>query len=534
MRMAAHLSVSGLILALVSAGAAVAQDWPQWRGPDRTGAVVGGVRLIEAIPATGLPLLWRSEPIPDTGHASQEGSDVGHSTPVAAGGRVYLYLNRKVKDESPLRLPWGVLNRLGCFQTPLPADLAVKMEAARTSPERAALSIDQVPAWAGDWVARNLSHAQYVALAAGIEERLIRGPAALSLATLEKLMALKDRAYADEEDLEKALGTTGLDSKRIDRVVEELTSRRMCAVDVLFCFDAATGKTLWKMERPGAMFEYGTSSTPCIVGDRIYVSGGATIYCLDLKDGAEIWQAPCPAKEVSSSPIVADGVLLIQAGALCALDANDGKILWTRPEFKGTHASPAIWRKDGRAYAVQNCGLADLQTGQLQWFVGEGGDSSPVVTDDLLVAAQGAILRCYRLAAERSREIWKLDYSIQPSTPVVFRDHLYGIASQSGPLFCVELATGKTKWATPEKENYGATGFNTASCIVADGKVFIDGHPDQLSIVRAAPDRFELLGKVKVAPGNLRAATPTIADGRLFLRAKDALVCYDLRAKPVP
>ena len=428
MRTAVHPFVSGLILALVSARAAKAQDWPQWRGPDRTGAVAGGVRLFEAIPATGLPLLWRSEPIPDTGNASQEGSDVGHSTPVAAGGRVYLYLNRKVKDESPLRLPWGVLDRLGCFQTPLPADLAAKMEAARTSPQRAALSIEQVPAWAGDWVARNLSHAQYVALAASIEDRLIRGPAALGLATLEKLTALKGKPYADEEALEKALGTTGLETKRIASVVEELTSRRMCAVDVLFCFDAATGKTLWKMERPGAMFEYGTSSTPCIVG----------------------------------------------------------------------------------------------------------GDSSPVVAGDFLVAAQGGITRCYRLAAERPREMWKLDYGIPPSTPVIFRDHLYGIQSQSGPLFCVELATGKTQWATPEGENYGATGFNTASCVVADGKVFIDGHPDQLSIVRAAPGRFELLGKAKVAAGNLRAATPTIADGRLFLRAKDALVCYDLRAKPAP
>ena len=525
---AASLAV---ILAFALTRAAVAQDWPQWRGPERTGAVAGGVRLIEAIPATGLPLLWRSEPIPDTGNAGTDGSVVGHSSPVAVGGRVYLYLNQRIKDESPLRLPWGVLNRLGCFDTPLPEELAKKVEAARNSPQRTALKSDDAPAWASEWVAHNLSHSEYVTLAAGIEDRLIRGATALDLVTLDKLAALRGKPYAEDEDLEKALIAAGLDNKQTDAVVAELTGHRMRAVDVLFCFDAATGKTLWKVEYPGAMFEYGTSSTPCIAGERIYFSGGATIYCLNLKDGSEIWQAPCPAKEVSSSPAVADGVLVIQAGALCGLDANDGKLRWTRPEFKGTHASPTIWRKDGRAYAVQNTGLVDLQTGKLMWFIGAGSESSPVVAGDVLVAAQGPIINGYRLSPEKPQELWKVNYWIQPSTPTIFQGHVYAVKSQSGPLFCADLATGQIKWTTPEKENYGASSFNTASFIVADGKVLLDGYPDQLSIVRATPERFELLGKAKVAPGNMRAATPTIADGRLFLRAKDALVCYDLRAK---
>jgi outer membrane protein assembly factor BamB len=528
-----HRIFLGSILAGAMAGAALGQDWPQWRGPERTGAVAGGVRLIEAIPADGLPVLWRSEPIPDTGKAGEEGSDVGHSSPVAVGGRVYLYLNRRVRDDSPFRLPWGVLNRLGCFDTPLPAELAAKVEAARNSPQRAALTSDQAPAWASDWVARNLSHSQYVALAARIEDRLIRGTAALDLGTLEKLAALKDKPYAESDDLEKALAKSGLDGQRVDGVVEELTGHRMRALDVLFCFDAETGKTLWKMEVPGAMFEYGTSSTPCIAGDRIYLSGGKTIYCLNLKDGAEIWQAPCPAKEVSSSPVVADGVLVIQAGALCGLDARDGRLRWTRPEFKGTHASPTIWRKDGKAYAVQSIGLVDLQSGRLMWFVGVGGDPSPVVAGDLLVAAQGnGITTCYRLAPDKPHETWKLaEYGVQPSTPILFQGHLYATKAQSGPLFCADLATGQVKWTSPDKENYGTSGFNTASCILADGKVLLDGYPNQLFIVRANPERFELLGKVKVAPGNLRAATPTIADGRIFLRGKEALVCYDLRAR---
>jgi outer membrane protein assembly factor BamB len=510
-----------------------AADWPQWRGPDRTGAVGSDVRLIETVPAMGLPVLWKSEPIPDTGHPGGTGSDVGYSSPVVAGERVYLYLNRRVKDDSPLRLSWGVLDRLGCFTTPLPEGLAAQVEAARNSAARAALKSDEVPNWAETWMAEHLSHAQYATGGAEIEDRLLRGAAAIDLATLKKVADLKDRPYATRDDLEKALGETGLDPDRIEGILKELTTHRKRALDVLYCFDAATGKTLWKKEYPGVLFEYGTSSTPCVAGPRIYVSGGKTIYCLSAPDGAEIWQAPCPAKEVSSSPLVADGVLVIQAGALCGLDASDGKLRWTRPEFKGTHASPALWRHDGRAYAVQNAGLVDLQSGQLQWFLGVGGDPSPVVSGDLLVAAQSnGIINCYHLTPDKPQELWKLSgYGIQPSTPIVWEGHLYATKMQSGPLFCVDLANGAVLWTSPKGENYGTTAFNTGSCILADGKILLDGYPNDLFIVRADPQRFELLGKTKIATGNFRSSTPTIANGRLLIRGKDALVCYDLRAK---
>jgi len=524
----------GVLFCVVFISAAMAQDWPQWRGPERTGAIAGGVKLIEAVPDTGLTELWKSEPIVDVG--GQE-STVGFSSPIAAGGCVYLYLNQKVKDESPFRLTWGLLNRLGCFDILPPEELTAKMEAARTSRERMVLKSDAIPAWANDWIVRNLTHAQYVTVGARIEDRLIRGAEAISLTTLNQLEALKDKPYTQREELEKALADTGLEQERITGIITELTANRKRALDVIFCFNAETGKTIWKKEYPGALFEYGTSSTPAIVGDHIYVSGGKMIYCLNIKDGSEIWQVPCPAKEVSSSPIVADGMLLIQAGALCGLDASTGKLRWTRPEFKGIHASPTIWRKDGRAYAVQNIGLVDLQTGNLMWCVGGGGgDASPVVADDVLVSCSPiGIIHGYRLAADKPQEIWQLPgYSPLPSTPILFQGHLYATKAQGGPLFCADLATGKIVWTSPDK-GFGTSAFNTESCILVDGKVFIDNHGAKgeyyLTMVRANPDKFELVGKGKIVTGNLRSSTPTIADGRLFIRGKDALTCYDLRAK---
>ena len=530
-----------LLLALLMAGAlraapAVAQDWTQWRGPERTGAVSGGVHLIETIPPdTGFAELWRSEPILDK-NLNAQGSDVGYSSPIAAGGRVYLYLNQKVKDDSPFRLSWGILNRLGCFEHPLPREMLAQVEAARTSPQRLALADEDAPAWAAAWIAHNLTHAQYVLLGAEIEDRLLRGAEAIDPGTLDKLAALRDQPYNNRDDFGKALGDTGLEAVRIDAVLKELSANRKRALDVIYCFDAASGKTLWKQTFPGALFEYGTSSTPCLVDKRLYVSGGKTIYCLDALDGTELWQTPCSAKEVSSSPIVADGILLIQAGALCALEASNGKLLWTRPEFKGIHASPTIWRKDGNTYAVQNTGLVDLQSGTLRWIIdGSANDPSPVVADDCLVTCSGnGIIHCYRMTPDQGQEIWSLPgYGPGAATPIIYQHYLYGTKAQNGPLYCVDLASGQLKWTSLEA-GFGTGAFNTISCIVADGKILLDGgnwsKHSELVIVRANPDKFELLGRDILVKGSLRSSSPAIADGRLYIRGSDALVCYDLRA----
>src|SRR5215475_6933962 len=54
-----------------------ADDWPQWRGPERDG-VWRETGIIDRIPATGLPVRWHAR----VGN--------GYSGPVVARGRVYV------------------------------------------------------------------------------------------------------------------------------------------------------------------------------------------------------------------------------------------------------------------------------------------------------------------------------------------------------------------------------------------------------------------------------------------------------------
>ena len=91
MRQAIRKSLS-LLCVFGWTGLASAADWPQWRGPDRSGVAAESPPLAEAWPSGGPRLLWRTESLMNGGKTT------GPSSPVVAGGRVYLYGNWLAAD----------------------------------------------------------------------------------------------------------------------------------------------------------------------------------------------------------------------------------------------------------------------------------------------------------------------------------------------------------------------------------------------------------------------------------------------------
>ncbi len=72
------------------AGVAAAEDWPQWRGPERTG-ISSETGLLQKWPKEGPKLLWQASDL-----------DAGYSTPAVAGDRLYV-INNKGKDNEYLQ-----------------------------------------------------------------------------------------------------------------------------------------------------------------------------------------------------------------------------------------------------------------------------------------------------------------------------------------------------------------------------------------------------------------------------------------------
>src|SRR5258708_22667939 len=73
--------------------AAAAGDWPQWRGPARTG-ISQETGLLKEWPKDGPKLLWQ---LPDIGE--------GYATPSLVGARLYLLGNRGMGNEFVQALP---------------------------------------------------------------------------------------------------------------------------------------------------------------------------------------------------------------------------------------------------------------------------------------------------------------------------------------------------------------------------------------------------------------------------------------------
>src|SRR3972149_4176870 len=87
-----RIAILAVLTALAAVAAAQDQDWPQWRGPNRDGAVLS-FRNPTSWPAR-LTELWKVE------------VGLGYATPLLVGDRVYMY-TRQGEDEVMMALNAG-------------------------------------------------------------------------------------------------------------------------------------------------------------------------------------------------------------------------------------------------------------------------------------------------------------------------------------------------------------------------------------------------------------------------------------------
>ena len=296
----------------------------------------------------------------------------------------------------------------------------------------------------------------------------------------------------------------------------------------VLCLDAATGKTLWKVEGPSET-ENG-SSTIAVSGGRCYGLGDDSAYCLDAKTGKEVWKVKCAGG--NGSPLVEDGLVVVMADELTAFDAVQGVFAWTQPAVKGGNNSPAVWRSGRKKYVIYNnnttrqiacVGLAD---GKVLWTVAGGGsESTPAVSGDILViATDKAGLAAYQLGLAKPQEIWNLpDLKTVGASPVISKGRVY--ATAGGKNICVDLRKGTVIWEGPNGGDY----YN--SPIVAGDRLFAPSQNGLFQMIRAGTDKYEELAGTKDL-GIGTCTTPVVVDGKLYVRHSKGVACYDLTKGP--
>jgi outer membrane protein assembly factor BamB len=299
----------------------------------------------------------------------------------------------------------------------------------------------------------------------------------------------------------------------------------------------------------------GPRSTPTVAGDRVYVfDSRLVLHCLGDVDGELLWKRDLVAEhggknitwQNAASPLVEGDAVIVAGGgagqALLAFHAANGKVLWKTGEEKITHATPIAAEIGGVRQVIfyLQSGLVAVApaSGEELWRIDYpfsiSSAASPVVEGDIVYvsAGYGVGAGAYRILHDegkfRSELVWRQRNKLMNhwSTPVVKDGHLYGMFSfkkyGKGPLACVELATGDTKWSTD--------GFGPGNCILVGDRVVALSDAGELVLVEAKPDAYTEVARADVLDGKCWSS-PTFAGGRLFVRSTVEGACIDVTGK---
>ena len=324
--------------------------------------------------------------------------------------------------------------------------------------------------------------------------------------------------------------------------------------DVVAAFDLEHGDELWR-QRIGEAYKGHTGShdgpiaTPVLVEGRVYGLGPrGDLYAIDAGTGEKLWQlnliedheAEAPYYGFSSSPVIADGVLVVEIGAgegraFGGFDPGTGELIWTAGSDSIRYQSPIVTAIAGeqQVLALGNNTLwaLDPSTGNVLWNYEHAGDKWDTGGNTIVPVPAGegrfllmnkhstsVMLKVTNTSGYEITELWS-GGSIKSSyvQPVYHDGYLYGMNSKI--FTCVDAATGAVVWRSREPGD----GFPT---VVGDHLVIMN-KPGTLRVAKASPEGYQEVTSLDLF-GEHSWSAPAYANGRLYLRSMDQLARVDI------
>jgi len=326
--------------------------------------------------------------------------------------------------------------------------------------------------------------------------------------------------------------------------------------EIVEALDPRTGASQWRYAYPTSYrddfgFDEGPRAGPVVAGGVVYTFGAqGQLHAIDLAKGTRIWSEDTGRRfgvakgffGAAGSPLVEDGKVIANIGGkgagIVAFDAKSGKVLWTVTDDEASYSSALGATIGGRRSAIFLTRAAlvglDPATGNVQFrrpwrarMAASVNAATPLVVGDLIfVSAQyGPGAGVLRVEGSNLVEVWASDdvLSSHYATSVHHNGLLYGYHGRQefGPSFrAVDMRTGKVRWSEER--------FRAGSVMLAADRLLILREGGELILAAASPEAFKPIARAHVLAAVVRAF-PALADGFLYARNENTLVCLDLR-----
>jgi len=286
----------------------------------------------------------------------------------------------------------------------------------------------------------------------------------------------------------------------------------------LVCLDPSDGREHWHVETlerfEGKVNRWGLAESVLVDGDRVYVTPGgnrAFMAALDVRNGKTVWTSePMPDPEAEragyASPILVrfgERLILVTLSekAVVGVDARTGRQLWRflhPTPYNANCATPVLWR--GHVFHTNPVGGGCVM---LRMRASDDGVTVEPVWEGALDNISGGA--------------------------VIVDGWVYGAAQNRGKgkkntWMCLDAKSGAVKWKS--------TDLKQGSVTYADGRLYCLAEDGTMALVKASPERFEIVGRFRLAKARRKDAYahPVILEGRMYLRYHGELWCYDVRS----
>jgi len=283
---------------------------------------------------------------------------------------------------------------------------------------------------------------------------------------------------------------------------------------------------------PGTHGENGFSSyTPVSDGQGLYVFyGNGVLAAYDLtgqRRWGKIVDKPTHGWGQSSSPVLADGKLLLHVAALVAYDPATGNELWRTPSEWGW-GTPAVTKLGETTIAITPKGDAiRVSDGKrLATKLGRLEFATPLVADGVVYFIEGKSCAVKLPASAEEpfakEPLWRvaLKGDRHYSSPLLHDGLLYTI-SRKGEFSLIEAATGKLLLEQAVDCGKDVNTFYCSPTLV--GNHIVIGAMNGETVVLEPGREYRELGRNRLEPYR---TTPIGAGSRLLLRGTSGVFCF--------